>query len=122
VTCIGYVPAAELALWYNSAEVFVFPSVYEGFGLPVLEAMACGTPVIVSNVSSLPEVAGTSGLMLPPHDVEAWTDALALAYQDVNWRSAASQNGQQEASRYRWQTTARQTLRSYQCALMSKTQ
>ncbi len=117
VSWIGYVPAAELPLWYNCAEVFVFPSVYEGFGLPVLEAMACGTPVMVSAASSLPEVVGTSGLALPAHDIDAWTTALELAQNDANWRGQASQQGYQEAQRYRWQATARQTLRSYTCAL-----
>ena len=57
---VGFIPAADLPLWYNCAEAFLYPSVFEGFGLPVLEAMACGTPVITTNVSSLPEVAGTA--------------------------------------------------------------
>jgi glycosyltransferase involved in cell wall biosynthesis len=60
----GFVPAEDLPLWYNSAEVFIYPSVFEGFGLPVLEAMACGAPVIVSDASSLPEVAGSAGLLI----------------------------------------------------------
>jgi glycosyltransferase involved in cell wall biosynthesis len=122
VRWLDYLPAEELPLWYNCAEVFVFPSVFEGFGLPVLEAMACGTPVIVSDASSLPEVAGSAGLTLPPHDREAWTDALHKAVVDAGWRARASQQGLQEARRYGWHITAQETIRSYSCALMSKTQ
>lgn len=121
VRWLGYIPAAELPLWYNSAEVFVFPSVFEGFGLPVLEAMACGTPVMISDASSLPEVAGEAGQKLPPHDITAWSDALNRAMNDSNWRDQASQRGLVEAQRYSWQTTAQQTLRSYEWALNLKT-
>ncbi|MEQ8675702.1 MAG: glycosyltransferase family 1 protein [Aggregatilineales bacterium] len=114
---MGFVPAEELALWYNSAEVFIMPSVFEGFGLPVLEAMACGTPVIVSDASSLPEVAGSAGLCLPPHDVEAWTDALIKAKNDADWRESARVQGFIEAKRYSWRYTAEATIRSYEQAL-----
>ncbi|MBZ0299701.1 MAG: glycosyltransferase family 4 protein [Anaerolineae bacterium] len=113
---LDYLPAEELPLWYNSAEVFVFPSVFEGFGLPVLEAMACGTPVIVSDASSLPEVAGSAGLTLSPYDEEAWTGALHRAFGDAHWRAQASQQGLKEAQRYSWQETVRQIFRSYACA------
>ncbi len=120
VRWLGFLPADELPLWYNSAEVFMFPSVFEGFGLPVLEAMACGTPVMVSDASSLPEVAGTAGLCLPPHDIDAWTAALRRARHDSNWRDQASQQGLKDVQRYSWQETARQTLRSYTCSLNIK--
>lgn len=113
----GYLPADELPLWYNSAEVFIYPSIFEGFGIPVLEAMACATPVITSDVSSLPEAAGDAGLCLPPHDVSAWTDALRRAYHDADWRDEAAHKGLAEAKRYRWQETAAQTVRSYRRAL-----
>ena len=66
----GYVSQSELPLWYNAAEVFVYPSLYEGFGLPPLEAMACGTPVVVSNVSSLPEVVGGAAATVDPRDAD----------------------------------------------------
>jgi glycosyltransferase involved in cell wall biosynthesis len=122
VRWLDYLPAEELPLWYNSAEAFLFPSVFEGFGLPVLEAMACGTPVMVSNASSLPEVAGSAGFTLPPHDIEAWVDALHIASTDAGWRAGASQQGLLEAGRYGWHITAHETIRSYSCALMSKTQ
>lgn len=113
----GYLPVADLAFWYNSAEAFIYPSVFEGFGLPVLEAMACGTPVIVSDASSLPEVAGDAGVCLPPHDIPAWTNALRRAYQDADWRAEAGLKGLVEAERYRWAQTARETVASYQKAL-----
>ena len=114
---LGFLAADDLPCWYNCAETFVYPSVYEGFGLPVLEAMACGTPVIVADASSLPEVAGEAGLCVPAHDVHAWADALRRAMTDAAWREQASQRGLAQASRYTWQETARQTIRSYLCAL-----
>lgn len=114
----GYVPVEDLPLWYNSAQAFVYPSVYEGFGLPVLEAMACGTPVIVSGVSSLPEVAGTAGLCLPPDDEPAWTAALARAAVDDHWRQAARERGLQQAGQFDWSRTAGCTVASYRQALM----
>jgi glycosyltransferase involved in cell wall biosynthesis len=117
----GFIPSEELPLWYNSAEVFVFPSIFEGFGLPVLEAMACGTPVIVSNASSLPEVAGNAGLCLPPRDVNAWRDALQRAYDDADWRAEAAERGLTEAARFTWTNTAAQTARAYQKALNGQT-
>jgi len=113
----GYLPVEDLPLWYNSAEVFIYPSLFEGFGLPVLEAMACGTPVMVSDGSSLPEVAGEAGLRLPPHDIPAWTHGLRRAFADANWRSDARHQGLVEAGRYRWANTARATVDSYRKAL-----
>ncbi len=113
VQFVGFVPAEELSLWYNSASLFVYPSVYEGFGLPVLEAMACGTPVVVSNVSSLPEVAGDAGLTVPPHDVETWRAALERAFGDDSWREQARDRGLARAAQFTWQNTAAQTLAAY---------
>lgn len=114
---IGFVPTDELQLWYNCAEVFVYPSVFEGFGLPVLEAMACGTPVIISDATSLPEAAGDAGLTVPPHDIDAWHTALIRARDDENWRQSARERGLIAAARYSWNETARQTLLSYANAL-----
>jgi glycosyltransferase involved in cell wall biosynthesis len=113
----GYLPADELPLWYNSAEVFIYPSVFEGFGLPVLEAMACGTPVMVSNAASLPEVVGESGLRLPADDIEAWTHALRRVFHDAGWRAEGRQQGLIEAMRYNWNTTAHITIQTYRQAL-----
>ncbi|MCI0350980.1 MAG: glycosyltransferase family 4 protein, partial [Acidobacteriales bacterium] len=113
----GFIPAEEMALWYNSAEAFLYPSVFEGFGLPVLEAMACGTPVITSNVSSLPEVAEGAGLCLPPHDIGVWTEALHRVYHDTMWREQARACGLQKAQQFDWLTTTRLTVASYKRAL-----
>ncbi|MBZ0292218.1 MAG: glycosyltransferase family 4 protein [Anaerolineae bacterium] len=122
VRWLGFLPAEELPFWYNSAEVFVFPSVFEGFGLPVLEAMACGTPVLISDASSLPEIAGEAGLCLPPHEVDAWATALKQVRHDAEWREQARQKGLLDAQRFTWEHTARQTLRSYICSLNIKRQ
>ncbi len=113
----GYLSLEELPLWYNSAEVFIYPSIFEGFGIPVLEAMACGTPVMTSNASSLPEVAGSAGLCLPPQDVSAWTDALRRVSSDTDWHSEASHKGLEEAKKFSWQAAAQQTIASYRRAL-----
>jgi glycosyltransferase involved in cell wall biosynthesis len=113
----GYLPAEDLPFWYNAAETFIFPSIFEGFGLPVLEAMACGTPVIIADASSLPEVAGDAGLRVPPTDIPAWTEALHTAFHDSNWREQAARQGVIETQRYSWRKTAEQTITSYQRAL-----
>lgn len=117
VRWLGYLPADELPLWYNSAEAFVYPSIYEGFGLPVLEAMACGTPVIISDSSSLPEVAGGAGLCVPPYDRSAWRAALTQALHDADWRADACARGLIDARQFTWQATARHTMESYGWAL-----
>lgn len=113
----GYVSDEELPLWYNAAETFVYPSVYEGWGLPVTEAMACGTPVITSNASSLPEAVGDVGQCLPPDDLAAWTDALAKAIHDSAWRTESGEQGRLRAAGFTWQNTAASTVVSYQKAL-----
>lgn len=113
----GYIPADDLPLWYNAAEAFVYPSIFEGFGLPVIEAMACGTPALVSSASSLPEAAGDAGWLLPPDDVDAWADALARVWHDTAWRASAGQRGRDHAARFTWATTAAQTVASYRQAL-----
>ncbi|MDQ7024340.1 MAG: glycosyltransferase family 1 protein [Anaerolineae bacterium] len=117
ISFTGFIPTAEMALWYNSAEVFVYPSLFEGFGLPILEAMACGTPVITSNVSSLPEVAEGAGLCLPPHEVSLWADALQRTYHDATWREEASEKGLHKAQQFDWANTAQATVNSYRRAL-----
>jgi glycosyltransferase involved in cell wall biosynthesis len=113
----GFLSADVLPLWYNAAEVFLYPSIFEGFGIPVLEAMACGAPVIVSDASSLPEVAGDAGLCLPPDDTPAWSQALRRAAHDGLWRTKAQERGLTHARRFSWQATASATLASYRRAL-----
>jgi glycosyltransferase involved in cell wall biosynthesis len=117
VTLPGYLPMDELPLWYNAAEAFIYPSVFEGFGLPVLEALACGTPVIASDASSLPEVVGDAGLSVTPHSVSAWTAALQRAATDDSWRADARERGVERAAHFRWQNTAQATIASYHRAL-----
>ncbi len=113
----GYLADAELPWWYNAAEAFVYPSLFEGWGLPVTEAMACGKPVLVSNVSSLPEAAGDSGLLLPPDDVPAWTEALARCIHDSDWRDEHGKRARITAAKFTWERTAQETMHSYRQAL-----
>ncbi len=113
----GFVPDGELPLWYNAAELFVYPSRYEGFGLPPLEAMACGTPVIVSDQSSLPEVVGEAGVQLPPDDPAAWAKAMATLLESPGERQALREAGLQRARGFTWQATARATAALYRQVL-----
>ncbi len=109
----GYVPVEEQALWYSGAEAFVYPSRYEGFGMPVAEAMACGTPVIASTASSLPEVVGDAGLLVPPDDEDAWADALAHVLANNSVRDALSAAGRKQAARFSWEAAAQAQVRVY---------
>jgi glycosyltransferase involved in cell wall biosynthesis len=109
----GYVPAEELPLWYNAAELFVYPSLFEGFGLPVLEAMACGTPAITSNVSSLPEVAGDAALTITPTDTRALSAAMTQVLCDAALRAQLRERGLRQAAQFSWQRTAQQTAQVY---------
>ncbi len=113
----GFVEEADLPALYSIASVFAFPSLYEGFGLPVLEAMACGTPVVTSNASSLPEVAGDAALMVDPEDTAALTDALDRALSDSTLRAGMSRRGLAQAARFSWAAAARSLLDSYCLAL-----
>ncbi|MBN9388063.1 MAG: glycosyltransferase family 4 protein [Chloroflexi bacterium] len=109
----GYLREADLPLWYNSARCFVYPSVYEGFGLPPLEAMACGCPVITSDTSSIPEVVGEAGILVKPDDVAALTTALNRLLTDETAWTAYREKGLGQAARFTWQEAARQTLGIY---------
>ncbi len=110
----GFVPDDDLPAVYASAAAFAFPSIYEGFGLPVLEAMACGTPVVCSNTSSLPEIAGEAAVLLPPDDVRGWLQALSHVVTDAPLRLDLRRRGLQQAAGFTWETTARQTHVVYQ--------
>ncbi len=120
VTHIGFIPAAKLPFWYNCAEAFVFPSVLEGFGLPVLEAMACATPVVTSDADALQEVAGSAGKRLPSHDIEAWAAALKGVKADRAWRESAQVAGLDRAKQFSWARTAELTVGSYRKALSER--
>ena len=98
----GFVPDDQLPLWYNAASVLVMPSVYEGFGIPIADAMACGTPVIASNASSLPEVVGDAGLLFYPQDVAALTECIHKILNDVALAHVLSERGLQQAKRFSW--------------------
>jgi glycosyltransferase involved in cell wall biosynthesis len=114
VRFIGPVKDADLPALYGGAELFVFPSEYEGFGLPVLEAMACGAPVVCGTGSSLPEVAGDAALLCDPQDVEALARAIEQALVDQDMRAALRQRGLARAAQFSWEQAAQQTLRGYQ--------
>jgi alpha-1,3-rhamnosyl/mannosyltransferase len=110
---LGYVPAAALPALMNGARAFVYPSLYEGFGLPLLEAMACGTPVVASNASSLPEVVGAAGLLVDPHDPEALAGAIRRVWGDEDLRGELRARGLERASQFSWERTARLTFEVY---------
>jgi glycosyltransferase involved in cell wall biosynthesis len=117
VNFVGYVEAAELPAWYNAALLFVYPSLYEGFGLPVLEAMACGTPVVSSTASSLPEVTGEAGILVDPHDTDALAGAIRRLAGDASLRDELATAGVRQAARFSWSETARGTARCFRRAL-----
>jgi glycosyltransferase involved in cell wall biosynthesis len=120
VRFVGYVPAEELAWWYNAATLFVYPSLYEGFGLPPLEAMACGTPVITSATSSLPEVVGDAGLLVDPTDLDALAMAMEQVLTDGALRTEMRAAGLPRARTFSWQRTAQRTVTSYHRALSTE--
>jgi glycosyltransferase involved in cell wall biosynthesis len=113
----GYVADEELAALYRSALAFVYPSLYEGFGLPALEAMQCGTPVITSNVSSLPEVVGDAGVLVDPHDTDALSAAMRALHRDPARRDALRQHGLARAAQFSWERSAASTIAAYRAAL-----
>lgn len=111
---LGYVPEDDLPLLYAGAALFVYPSTYEGFGLPPIEAMACGVPVVVSNQSCLPEVTQGVALMVNPDDVTAFSAVLEKGLTDESWRSGAVAAGQAVAATYTWQRCIDETVAVYQ--------
>mgnify|MGYP000549758417 CR=1 FL=1 len=113
----GGIPWADVPAFYNLAEVLVFPSLYEGFGLPPLEAMACGTPVIAANVSSIPEVVGDAGLLVDPNDAAALAAALARLLNDAALRQDLRCRGLARAAEFSWHRAARETLAVYRQAM-----
>lgn len=113
----GYLDDADLPALYSAAAAFVFPSLYEGFGLPPLEAMACGAPVITSNVSSLPEVVGDAALLADPRSIDELTDAICRVLDDPTLAQTLRRRGQARAQHFTWSRAARETLAVYQQAL-----
>jgi glycosyltransferase involved in cell wall biosynthesis len=106
----GYVPDADLPALLSGASAFAFPSLYEGFGFPVLEAMACQVPVVCSNTSSLPEVAGDAALLVNPLDVEELANALHAVLIEPMLRARLIEAGEQQVTRFSWERAARETL------------
>lgn len=122
VCFLGHVSDLELMLLYSLADVFVFPSFYEGFGVPPLEAMACGTPVITSNTSSLPEAVGDAALLVDPHNPGEIAKAITRVLENPPLQEELRQKGYKQAARYTWQNSARKMLAVYQQVYEGKTQ
>jgi len=114
VKWIGFVPLQDLPALYNGADVFVYPSLYEGFGLPPLEAMACGTPVVAARSSSLPEVVGDAGLLVDPLNVDELADAVGQVLADGQLHKTLREKGLQRAGLFSWEKTGRLTLAAYE--------
>ena len=110
----GYVAEKDLPALYSGAQAFVFPSLYEGFGLPPLEAMACGTPVISSNTSSMPEVIGKAGILISPKDERVWAKNIVKILQDRGLAQTLSKMGLRQAKKFSWDASARKTIEVYQ--------
>lgn len=111
---LGGVSTEELLWLYNRAACLVMPSLYEGFGLPPLEALACGTPVLVADTSSLPEVVGAAGVILPPQEPLVWKDALLELWQNREIRRRETlEKGIAQAARFSWRKAAQETLEIY---------
>jgi len=113
----GYVPSEDLPAWYRAADLFVYPSRYEGFGGPALEAMACGTPVVTSNASALPEVVGDAALQIAPDDLDALTDAMMRSLTDPGLREQMRARGLVQAARFTWTRAGRGTAAIYRSVL-----
>jgi glycosyltransferase involved in cell wall biosynthesis len=109
----GYVRDEELPFWYNAAKVLVFPSVYEGFGMPIIEAMACGTPVIAAHTSSIPEAGGEAALYFEPHDVEKLTQQLAEIFENDDLLHNMRQSGFMQSRKFSWERAGSETVRIY---------
>jgi glycosyltransferase involved in cell wall biosynthesis len=119
VRFLGRVPLEDLVRLYNAASAFVYPSLYEGFGIPVLEAMACGCPVITSNISSLPEVVGEAGMLIDPYNVQELAEALRQVLEDAALKHQLREKGLSRASLFSWRRCAQQTQAIYHQAKRS---
>jgi glycosyltransferase involved in cell wall biosynthesis len=113
VIFVEYVSEFDLAYYYSSAALLVYPSLYEGFGFPPLEAMACGCPVVTSNTSSLPEVVGEAGIMFNPHDTDSLVEAMRQVLTDSELRDGMITKGLEQAKKFSWEKAARETQEVY---------
>ena len=110
----GYVPDEDLVKFYNAAEIFVYPSIYEGFGIPVLEALACGCPVITSNTSSMPEITGPAAKLIDPNDTDDIKKTIQKLLRNEQLRQTLGEEGIIQAKKFSWQKTAQKTLEAYE--------
>jgi len=117
VRLLGFAPDDDLPALYTGASLLAFPSLYEGFGLPALEAMACGTPVVASTAPSLPEVCGDAALLVDPADVDGLADALERVLTDQEMAAQMVARGQQRAAQFRWEDAAKDLLAVYRQVL-----
>jgi glycosyltransferase involved in cell wall biosynthesis len=117
VILTGHVPAVDLPAFYNACSLVVYPSLYEGFGLPAVEAMACGAPLVTSNVSSLPEVVADAGLLIDPRQTTSLVEAISLLLREHNLRNSLIERGVRRAQDFSWQATAEQTAQVYRDVL-----
>jgi glycosyltransferase involved in cell wall biosynthesis len=113
VRLTGFVSDEELGGWYSAADLFAFPSYYEGFGLPSIEAMHCGAPVLASNTSSFPEVVGDAGVLIPPTDIDTWAEAMRDLLRDEARRDNLREKGLVRAEAFSWRRTAQETYDIY---------
>ncbi len=113
VRFLGRVPDEELPLWYNIAAICAYPSLYEGFGLPPLEAMACGTPVVVSDRPALPEVVGDAGILADPEDVEVWAAAFRRLLHEPDLANDLGQRGLERAAQFSWERSGLETAQVF---------
>lgn len=113
---LGFVPKEDLVLLYNMATVFTMPSLYEGFGLPVLEALRCGCPVVTTKRGSLPEIGGDAVVYVDPLDVDQMTQTLKLVFENSKLRQSLSEKGLKQAKKFDWKKTAAETIKVYQKA------
>jgi glycosyltransferase involved in cell wall biosynthesis len=109
----GYIPDQDLPMVYNLADLFVYPSVYEGFGLPPIEALACGTPVVTTAVSTMPEHVGEAGVLVPPDDEETLAQAMYKVLVTPSLRQELAKKGPQQAAQFTWEQTSRKTMQVY---------
>lgn len=114
VILTDHAPYSDLPFFYNNADAFVYPSLFEGFGLPPLEAMACGTPVIVSNMTSIPEVVGDAALFVDPYDISSIAEGMEKLLSSDNLKKDLIKKGFQRAKQFSWKETAKKTLSVYE--------
>ncbi|KLU75415.1 glycosyltransferase family 4 protein [Clostridium botulinum] len=110
----GFIPLEHMPIFYNACKLFVYPSLYEGFGLPPIEAMACGAPIITSNLTSLPEVVGNAGLLINPYNIDELHQAMDKVLQDHILRNSLVKKSLTRSSKFSWTKTAKDTLTAFQ--------